>query len=161
MEQSLSHVDHDGNLAMVDVADKTPTRRVAEASCVVATTWDVQSLAPSPEGFDAVVTARLAGIQAAKNTSQLIPLCHPLTLHNIGVEVSTDPRGVKVRSRVVTVERTGVEMEALVACSFTALSLLDSLLGHDHGARIEDAHVVTKSGGTSGDWVAYSKGPQY
>jgi cyclic pyranopterin phosphate synthase len=112
----------------------------------------VQSLAPSPEGFDAVVTARLAGIQAAKNTSKLIPLCHPLTLHNIGVEVSNHPRGVKVHSRVVTVERTGVEMEALVACSFTALSLMDSLLGQDHRARIENTHVVTKSGGTSGEW---------
>src|ERR1700731_4872717 len=97
-EQFLSHVDGDGSLQMVDVANKAPSRRVAAAHCVVATTLEVKSLAPSPSGLDPLVASRLAGIQAAKNTAQLIPLCHPLVLHDIQVEVSEHPRGVEVNS---------------------------------------------------------------
>jgi cyclic pyranopterin phosphate synthase len=152
-EQSFSHVDGDGKLLMVDVGHKTPSRRVAEAHCVVVTALDINSLPVSSQGFEPVVAARLAGIHAAKNTSQLIPLCHPLSLQNISVEVLAHSRGAEVRSTVVTVDRTGVEMEALTACSFAALSLLNSLLVLDPRASIEDAEVVSKSGGASGDWV--------
>jgi cyclic pyranopterin phosphate synthase len=137
---------------MVDVANKAPSRRVAAAHCVVATTLEVTSIAASRRGLDPLVASRLAGIQAAKNTAQLIPLCHPLVLQDIQVEVSAHPRGVEVHSRIVTIERTGVEMEALTACSFAALTLLNALLSLDPHARIEDVAVLSKSGGTSGDW---------
>ncbi|HEY5303386.1 MAG TPA: cyclic pyranopterin monophosphate synthase MoaC [Acidimicrobiales bacterium] len=151
-EKTLSHVDGDGKLQMVDVTRKEPSRRVAEARCLVASGLDLTSMGEAGLSGDVVVLARLAGIQGAKNTANLIPLCHPLALHDVAVEVVAHPRGLEVRSRVVTVERTGVEMEALSACCVAALSLLNVLLAHDAHARIDDAAVTSKSGGTSGDW---------
>lgn len=151
-EKSFSHVDGDGKLKMVDVTRKEPSRRVAEARCVVASRLDLTTMGAGGLNGDVVVLARLAGIQGAKNTANLIPLCHPLALHDVAVDVVAHPRGLEVHSRVVTVERTGVEMEALSACCVAALSLLNVLLTHDENARIEDAAVTSKSGGTSGDW---------
>jgi cyclic pyranopterin phosphate synthase len=151
-DSPLSHVDIDGKIKMVDVTGKEPTRRVAEASCVIVSSIDVTHLATSPRGHDPIVAARLAGIHAAKNTANLIPLCHPLSLHDVSVHVRNHRAGAEVYSRVVTVERTGVEMEALTACSFAALSLLNSLLELDAHAHFEDAAVISKSGGKSDDW---------
>ncbi|HET9090281.1 MAG TPA: cyclic pyranopterin monophosphate synthase MoaC [Acidimicrobiales bacterium] len=152
METPFTHLDDEGRLRMVDVSDKEPTRRSAQASCVVRSRVDVNSLPAGPGGLDPVFAARLAGIQAAKRTSQLIPLCHPINLNDVQVEVTSDSDGVLVRSSVVTVNRTGVEMEALTACSFAALSLLNALAAHDAQARFEDLVIERKSGGKSGDW---------
>ncbi len=157
-QPAFSHVDAAGRLAMVDVTDKTPTRRVAEARCLVVSHVDVLALAPSPSGFPPVVTARLEGIHAAKQTAELIPLCHPLALHDVAIDVVAHARGVAVTSRVVTVGRTGVEMEALTACSFAALGLLHFVLVLDPDARIEEAVVISKSGGASGDWYRDDEG---
>jgi cyclic pyranopterin phosphate synthase len=151
-DSTLSHVDIDGKIKMVDVTGKELTRRVAEASCVIVSSLDVAHLVASPLGHDPIVAARLAGIHAAKNTANLIPLCHPLALHDVSVHVRSHPAGAEVYSRVVTVDRTGVEMEALTACSFAALSLLNSLLVLDAQAHFEDAGIISKSGGKSDDW---------
>lgn len=152
METPFTHLDDEGRLRMVDVSDKEPTRRSAQASCVVRSRVDVRSLPAGPGGLDPVFAARLAGIQAAKRTSELIPLCHPINLNDVQVEVMSEADSVLVRSTVVTVNRTGVEMEALTACSFAALSLLNALAAHDTQARFEDLVIERKSGGKSGDW---------
>jgi cyclic pyranopterin phosphate synthase len=149
---AFSHVDATGRLTMVDVTDKASTRRVAEARCLVVCDGDLLVTATSAQGFPPVTTARLEGIHAAKNTANLIPLCHPLALHDVAVDVEAHPRGVMVTSRVVTIDRTGVEMEALTACSFAALGVLHFVRELDPTAHIEEAAVTSKSGGASGDW---------
>ena len=136
---------------MVDVSAKETTRRVAYASCLIVAR-DAAPLERLIEGFHPVTSARLAGIQAAKRTAELIPLCHPLALSDVRIDVDEHPGGLKVRAKVVTMGRTGVEMEALTACSFAALSLLNCLVRTDPGAHLEDLVVVQKSGGKSGDW---------
>ncbi len=152
METPFTHLDGDGRLRMVDVSDKSPTRRSAQASCVVRSTVDVFSLPATASGLDPVFAARLAGIQAAKRTAQLIPLCHPLNLNDVQVEVTSEEVGVLVRSTVVTVNRTGVEMEALTACAFAALSLVNALVVLDERAAFEDLVLESKTGGKSDDW---------
>ena len=152
MATSFTHLDGDGRLRMVDVTDKVPTRRSAQASCVVRSSVDVFSLQVNPGALDPVFAARLAGIQAAKRTSQLIPLCHPINLNDVQVEISSESDDAVIRASVVTVNRTGVEMEALTACSFAALSLLNYLLVLDERARFEDLVLERKTGGTSDDW---------
>ena len=150
-QENLSHVDGAGKLKMVDVSRKDPTRRVARAMCLVITSTTLDALVAQAADPDVIQSARLSGIQAAKQTSNLIPLCHPMGLDNIGVEVLNHERGLEVRSSVTTVSRTGVEMEALVACAFCALSLLDSLVGLDRNSRLAELTVLAKSGGKS-DW---------
>ena len=152
METPFTHLDGDGRLRMVDVSDKEPTRRRAQAVCVVRSRADIFSRAPDANGLDPVFAARLAGIQAAKRTSQLIPLCHPLNLNDVQVEIEPTSGGATVRAIVVTDSRTGVEMEALTACSVAALSLVNALLAEDSAARCEDLVLERKSGGRSGDW---------
>ena len=152
MATPFTHLDGDGRLRMVDVTDKDVTRRSAQASCVVRSHVDVFALAPTAGGLDPVFAARLAGIQAAKATSALIPLCHPINLNDVQVEVTSEDGRVVVRSSVVTVNRTGVEMEALTACSFAALSLVNALTALDEGAMFEDLVLERKTGGKSGDW---------
>ena len=152
MEKPFTHLDGDGRLRMVDVTDKEPSRRSAEASCVVLGDLDVLSADTGPDGLDPVFAARLAGIQAAKRTSQLIPLCHPITLNDVDVEVRRTARGADVRATVVTVNRTGAEMEALTACSFAALSLVGALVARGATASFEDLVLLRKSGGKSADW---------
>jgi len=159
-DPSFSHLDGDGKIKMVDVTDKEPTRRTAEASAAVITSATFASLETSPNGFDPIFGARLAGIQAAKRTANLIPLCHPLTLHDVQVHIAPLEGGYEVRTQVVTVNRTGVEMEALTACSFAALALVSSLIGADPQARFEDVVLLRKSGGRSGDWGRMVEGPQ-
>ena len=148
----LTHIDEAGRARMVDVSDKEPTRRSAEASCVVRSRADVLSLAGSPGGLNPGLAARLAGVQAAKRTSELIPLCHPINLNDVHVEVDQRDDGVVVRAIVVAVNRTGVEMEALTACSFAALSLISAVADRDPRARVEDLVLLRKTGGKSADW---------
>lgn len=156
MSDDFSHLDPAGGAHMVDVSGKPATRRVAAASCRVLLAADtVSRLAALPKG-DAYVVARLAGIQAAKRTGELIPLAHPLALDQVEVEVEPlpegGPSGVTVRSRVVTVGRTGAEMEALTACSLAALTLYDMVKAVERGAVVTDLRLEAKSGGRSGDW---------
>jgi len=143
-EHTLSHVDGSGKLQMVDVSAKEPTRRVARARCLVVT-------AETAAALDAIQPSRLAGIQAAKQTASLIPLCHPLGLDNIQVDVAAHPRGLEVHAAVTTVARTGVEIEALTACAYCALSLLDALEAGGAPSRIAELAVLSKTGGKS-DW---------
>ena len=149
---SFSHLDPQGSAHMVDVSDKPVTRRVAEASCrVLLSAQTLIRLANLPKG-DAFAVARLAGIQGAKRTGELIPLAHPLPLDQVEVELTPVPEGLAIRSRVVTTARTGAEMEALVACSTAALALYDMVKAIERGAVVTDLRLDAKSGGRSGDY---------
>jgi cyclic pyranopterin phosphate synthase len=150
VEKPFSHVDGDGKLRMVDITGKRPTLRKARASCTVRTVAGV--VGKVVNGLDVVHAARLAGIQAAKQTANLIPLCHPLNLSEIRVDILPNAVGVEVQTTVVTVHRTGVEMEALTACAFAALSVMNSLVEEDPHSRMEDLVLLRKSGGKSGEW---------
>ena len=148
----FSHLDADGRAHMVDVSAKPVTRRVAEASCqVVLTPATVSRLASLPKG-DALTVARLAGIQAAKRTADLVPLAHPLPLDQVEVELHPNAQGVAVRSRVVVTARTGAEMEALTACAVAALALYDMVKAVEREAVITDLRLEAKSGGRSGEY---------
>lgn len=152
MTSPFSHVDDSGRLRMVDVSKKRPTRRTASAHCVIVTAARLDALTRRRDGLDPEHAARVAGVLVAKKTADVIPLCHSLNLSDVDVEVVERDGGVEVTSRVVATEATGVEMEALTACAFAALSLLDSLLELDPLARIDDLVVLTKEGGKSGNW---------
>jgi len=137
---------------MVDVSEKPVTRRVASASCRVLISDDtVARLHELPKG-DAYVVARLAGIQAAKRTDELIPLAHTLAPDQVEIEIAPAEGGVSVTSRVVVTARTGAELEALVACSVAALALYDMVKAVEKGAVITDLQLEAKSGGRSGDY---------
>jgi len=151
-EPIFSHLDGDGRLQMVDVSSKDETRRVARASCLVVTRCDIAALDHRAEGFSILQSARLAGIQAAKRTADVIPLCHPLAISHVTVDIDVDPRGLEVRSEVITNGRTGVEMEALTACTFAALGLVNALIATEPDAHVEDLVVLSKQGGKSGEW---------
>ncbi|HXO18579.1 MAG TPA: cyclic pyranopterin monophosphate synthase MoaC, partial [Thermoanaerobaculia bacterium] len=137
-QEPFSHLDPQGRAQMVDVSEKPVTRRVAEASCrVLLSAATVIRLSNLPKG-DAFAVARLAGIQGAKRTAELVPLAHPLPLDQVEVELSAIPEGVTIRSRVTVTARTGAEMEALVACSTAALALYDMVKAVERGAVITD-----------------------
>ena len=149
----FSHLDDEGAARMVDVSGKSVTRRVAEASCrVVLAPETVRELSRLKKG-DALAVARIAGIQGAKRTAELIPLAHPLPLDQVDVEIRPIETGVEIRSRVVTTARTGAEMEALTACSVAALALYDMVKSVEKGAVVTDLRLEAKSGGKSGDFV--------
>jgi cyclic pyranopterin phosphate synthase len=149
---SFSHLDAQGAAHMVDVSAKPVTRRVAEASCrVLLSAETVARLASLPKG-DAFAVSRLAGIQGAKRTAELIPLAHPLPLDQVEVEVLPAPDGVAIRSLVVTTARTGAEMEALVACSTAALALYDMVKAVERQAVVTDLRLEAKSGGQRGSF---------
>jgi cyclic pyranopterin phosphate synthase len=152
MTQTFSHLDEQGEAHMVDVSAKAVTRRVAEASCrVILSAETVSRLRQLPKG-DAVTIARVAGIQAAKRTGELIPLAHPLPLDSVDVEIREGAGGVAIHSRVVATARTGAEMEALVACAQAALALYDMVKAVERGAVITDLRLESKSGGARGEW---------
>jgi len=137
---------------MVDVSEKPVTRRVAEASCrVLLSAQTLIRLANLPKG-DAFAVSRLAGIQGAKRTSELIPLAHPLALDQVEVDLQPIPEGIEIRSRVVCTARTGAEMEALCACSTAALALYDMVKAVEKEVVITDLRLETKSGGRSGHY---------
>ena len=143
---------------MVDVTDKPLTRRVALAKCAVMTTVDaIKVLRENPEGLDVVEGARFAGIQAAKQTASLIPLCHPIRLDRVTVEVTVGVHKIEISAVTEIVERTGVEMEALTACAVAALTVVKALIHADPEASIEELTLWHKSGGRSGHWER--KGP--
>ena len=138
---------------MVDVSAKNRTAREAEASAFVAMNSEVmQSLGKNPKG-DPLETARLAGIMAAKKTAELIPLCHPLPLSHVDVELRECENGIAISSRVRTTAETGVEMEALVAASVAALTVYDMCKAVDKGIEIREVVLQRKSGGKSGDYI--------
>jgi len=145
--QGLSHVDAEGSVHMVDVGGKPRERRRAVASGRVAMSPETAAtLRTLPKG-DALATAQLAGIMAAKRTSELVPLCHPLPLTSIDVELEVGDRGVQIVATVATTAQTGVEMEALTAVSVAALTVYDMAKAVDHGMTIEDVRLLEKTKG--------------
>ena len=149
----LTHVDEHGKAHMVDVTGKRPTRRVAEARCCVRTSVDIGAMFTDPlEAADLIESARFSGMLAAKKTSSLIPLCHPIRIDGVTVDVEVQPDGFRVIAVAEITERTGVEMEALTACAATALVLIQPLLEVDPKASIEDLTLWRKTGGRSGTW---------
>jgi|SRR5438270_93825 len=152
MPRKLSHFDASGNAKMVDVSEKLPSRREAEARAFVRMSEEVlRALPQNPKG-NPLEIARFAGISAAKRTSDLIPMCHPLPLTFIDVTTSVCENGVAVASRVTTTANTGVEMEALVAASIAALTVYDMCKALDKGISIEQVRLERKSGGKSGTY---------
>lgn len=152
MEQRFSHINATGKLRMVDVSAKRMTRRSAAARCLVVTSVIIADLDPRDDDIDPILCARIAGVSAAKRTSELIPLCHLLNLNDVDVELLSHERGIEVRATVSATQRTGVEMEALTACAFAGLSILASLKEVDPLALIEDLVLLRKEGGKSGSW---------
>ena len=153
-EPRLTHLRDDGSAHMVDVTDKAVTRRTASAQAVLVTREDVVAAIADgslPKG-EAIGTARIAGIMAAKQTSALIPLCHPLPLTKLDVDITAEGDRVLVVATVTTKGVTGVEMEALTAASVAALTLYDMIKALDNRAVITDVMVLAKAGGKSGDW---------
>lgn len=154
----LTHSDPSGRPRMVDVADKDVTSREAVASGAIrmaAATLDILTAGRGPKG-DPLTVAMVAGIQAAKRTADLIPLCHPLPLSKVEVTVDPDPElpGVRVTATVRVTARTGVEMEALTAVSVALLTVYDMAKALDRGMRIEDVRLLRKTGGRTGEWEA-------
>ncbi|GAB2535608.1 cyclic pyranopterin monophosphate synthase MoaC [Brachybacterium huguangmaarense] len=153
-ESALTHVRADGSAHMVDVTDKATTRREATARAVLRTRPDVVARIADgdlPKG-EALPVARLAGIMGAKRTSDLIPLCHPLPLTGVEVDLDAHDDVVEILARVRTTGLTGVEMEALTAVTVAALTVFDMIKAVDHLATIGEVQVLAKSGGKSGDW---------
>jgi cyclic pyranopterin monophosphate synthase len=155
VERRLSHLDDTGAAHMVDVTGKDATKRAAVAVGTLRTRADVVALITSgglPKG-DALATARIAGILAAKRTSDLIPLCHQLALTGVDIEFDVGTTEVGITATVRTTDRTGVEMEALTAVSVAALTLYDMLKAVDPAAVIDGIRVERKDGGKTGTWT--------
>jgi cyclic pyranopterin monophosphate synthase len=157
-KSALTHIDAKGEARMVDVSAKAATERTAVAEgCVIMSkpTLDLIVSGNAKKG-DVLATARIAGIMAAKRTSELIPLCHPLALSKVTLDISTDPKlpGCRVRATVKVTGPTGVEMEALTAVSVACLTIYDMIKAAERGVRIEGIHLVEKSGGKSGHYRA-------
>lgn len=150
--KKLSHYDSSGRASMVDVSAKAATKREAVASAqVIMSKAVLKALPQNPKG-DPLEVARIAGIQAAKRTSELIPMCHPLPLSHIDVDIRVCENGVAITSRVTTTAETGVEMEALVAASVAALTVYDMCKALDKGIEIREVMLQKKAGGKSGDY---------
>ncbi len=153
-QDHLTHVDARGAARMVDVSAKEVTVRTATATGTVVTTEQVVGLLRGegvPKG-DALAVARIAGIQAAKRTPDLVPLCHPVAIHGVTVDLEVLDSGVAITATVRTADRTGVEMEALTCVAAAGLALVDMVKAVDRGATITDVRVEAKSGGRSGTW---------
>ena len=151
----LTHLRADGTAHMVDVTAKEVTTRTASAAGTVLLAPEaVEALRGGtvPKG-DALGVARIAGIQAAKRTPDLVPLCHPVAVHAVEVDLQVRDEGVDITATVRTADRTGVEMEALTCVSVAALALIDMVKAVDRLATVTDVRVTAKSGGRSGDWV--------
>jgi len=153
----LSHYDRAGRARMVDVSPKSASDREAEASAFVTLSRQVMAALPQNPKGDALEVARLAGIMAAKRTSELIPMCHPLQLTHIDVDLRLCENGVAITSKVKTTAATGVEMEALVAASVAALTVYDMCKALDKGIEIREVMLLRKSGGKSGDYSRAQK----
>ncbi|MET8522719.1 cyclic pyranopterin monophosphate synthase MoaC [Nocardioides sp. NPDC004968] len=154
MADRLTHVDETGAARMVDVSEKAVTARTATASGRVLVAPEVVELLRGegvPKG-DALAVARIAGIMGAKKTPDLIPLCHPLAVSGVKVELSVADDAVEITATVKTTDRTGVEMEALTAVAVAGLTVVDMIKAVDKGAVITDIRVEKKTGGKSGTW---------
>ncbi|SNQ49923.1 molybdopterin biosynthesis, protein C [Frankia canadensis] len=152
----LTHVDERGEARMVDVSAKEATARTAVATGLLLVTPDVVDLLRGsgvPKG-DALGTARIAGIMAAKRTPDLVPLCHPIAISGVTVELTVRDDGVAITATVRTTDRTGVEMEALTAVTVAGLTLHDMVKAVDPGAELTGVRVLAKTGGRRGDWQA-------
>lgn len=155
-KKRLSHVDDEGRPQMVDVTEKADTAREATARGVVLMSAATLKLATSGTGAkgDVLITARIAGIMAAKRTHELIPLCHPLPLTGIDVTLKPGKGAIEITATVRTTAKTGVEMEALTAVSVAALTVYDMLKAAQKDIRISDIRLIRKTGGKSGDYEA-------
>jgi len=153
-DEGFTHLDSEGRARMVDVSGKEVTQRRAVARARVTMQEETaQALADGTVAKgDVLAVARVAGIQAAKRTSELIPLCHPLMLSSVQVDLTPGPSWVDIEATAETVGRTGVEMEALTACSVAALTIYDMCKARDRAMQVEALGLVEKSGGRSGDW---------
>lgn len=156
MQEKLSHLNSSGEAQMVDVSAKAITRRQATAAAQVSmseSTFAAIEAGNAPKG-DVIATAKLAGIMAAKQTANLIPLCHPLPLHKIEVNINPDADlpGYQIEATVTTVAQTGVEMEALTAVSVAALTLYDMAKALEKSIEIQSVRLISKTGGKSGDY---------
>jgi cyclic pyranopterin phosphate synthase len=152
MKKKLSHYDEHGAPRMVDISSKLPTKRTARAHAFVRMRPQVLAQLPENPKGNPLDIARVAGISAAKKTSELIPLCHPLMLSHVDVDVSLEAGGVRITSSVSTTGPTGVEMEALTAASVAALTVYDMTKALDKGIEIQDLYLLEKTGGKSGDY---------
>jgi cyclic pyranopterin phosphate synthase len=148
----LSHFDEAGQASMVDVSGKQPTRRTAVASAFVELSAAVLAALPSNPKGNPLEVARIAGIQAAKRTSELIPMCHPLPLTHVDVQTDVTAEGVRITATAATAGPTGVEMEALTAAAVAALTVYDMTKALDKAIVIRNVQLESKTGGKSGDY---------
>ena len=154
MSDGFTHLDSDGQANMVDVTGREISLRIANTSANVTLSAHVIELLRSgqtPKG-DVLSTARIAGIMAAKKTSELIPLCHPIAINKISIDLKIIDSGVAISAQVITSDRTGVEMEALMAVSVAGLTIIDMVKALDPFACLSEIRVNSKSGGKNGDW---------
>jgi cyclic pyranopterin phosphate synthase len=154
MTEGFTHIDESGAARMVDVSGKAVTARTATATGRVLVSGEVVRLLRAggvPKG-DAIAVARIAGIQAAKRTPDLVPLCHPIAVHGVDVALQVEDDSVAISATVRTADRTGVEMEALTCVAVAGLALIDMVKAVDPSATITDVRVERKTGGSSGDW---------
>jgi cyclic pyranopterin phosphate synthase len=150
--KKLTHYDSAGSPRMVDVSAKAETRRTARAHVFVRISPDVLSRLPENPKGNPLEVARIAGISAAKKTSDLIPLCHPLMLTHADIEIKIERDGVRITASAATTAQTGVEMEALTAAAVAALTIYDMTKALDKSISIEDLYLLEKTGGKSGDF---------
>jgi len=152
VKNTLSHFDSSGRATMVDVSGKQPSRRTATASALVELSAEVLAALPSNPKGNPLEVARFAGIQGAKRTADLIPMCHPLALSHIDLQAEITDHGVRIVATATTTAATGVEMEALTAAAVAALTVYDMTKALDKGIVIRNVQLEAKSGGKSGDF---------
>jgi cyclic pyranopterin phosphate synthase len=148
--KKLSHYNAVGDIAMVDVSEKQPTKRTAAARARIVMSARVIKALPNNKKGDPLQIARIAGIHAAKKTSELIPLCHQIPLSHVGLEFKVGPRGIEITATAATTAQTGVEMEAMMAASVAALTIYDMTKALDKSIEIRDVYLLEKTGGKSG-----------
>jgi cyclic pyranopterin phosphate synthase len=148
--KKLSHYNAVGDIAMVDVSEKQPTKRTAAARARIVMSARVIKALPNNKKGDPLQIARIAGIHAAKKTSELIPLCHQIPLSHVGLEFKVGPRGIEITATAATTAQTGVEMEAMTAASVAALTIYDMTKALDKSIEIRDVYLLEKTGGQSG-----------
>lgn len=157
MKKRLSHFDDAGRVSMVDVSEKLITERRATAHAFVAMKADVIAALPNNKKGNPLEVARIAGIQAAKKTAELIPLCHQLPLSHVDIQLEVTRRGVDIIATVATAAQTGVEMEALTAATVAALTVYDMTKALDKGIEIREVWLLEKTGGKSGKFKRAAK----
>ncbi|MGA2988831.1 MAG: cyclic pyranopterin monophosphate synthase MoaC [Candidatus Korobacteraceae bacterium] len=157
MAQKLSHYDNRGRARMVDVSGKTASKRTAVATAMVRMSPDVLAALPRNPKGDPLEVARVAGIMAAKRTSELVPMCHPIPLSHVAVDIELCENGVRIRASASTTAVTGVEMEAMTAASVAALTVYDMCKALDKGIEIREVVLESKTGGKSGSYKRGSR----